>query len=52
MFAGILQAQTRFYDFKVTDMDGKEFDMSSLKEKKVLVVHVASKCGRTPHYAK
>lgn len=52
MFAGILQAQTGFYDFKVTDIDGKEFDMSSLKGKKVLVVNVASKCGLTPQYVK
>lgn len=41
-----------FYDFKVTDIDGKEFDLSSLKGKKVLVVNVASKCGLTPQYAK
>lgn len=39
-----------FYDFKVTDIDGKEFDLSSLKGKKVLVVNVASKCGLTPQY--
>lgn len=38
------------YDFKVTDIDGKEFDMSSLKGKKVLIVNVASKCGLTPQY--
>jgi glutathione peroxidase len=52
MFAGIVMAQTKFYDFKVTDIDGKEFDMSSLKGKKVLIVNVASKCGLTPQYAK
>ena len=52
MFAGILQAQTTLYNFKVTDIDGKEFDMSSLKGKKVLIVNVASKCGLTPQYAK
>ena len=52
MFASILQAQTGFYGFKVTDIDGKEFDMASLKGKKVLVVNVASKCGLTPQYAK
>lgn len=38
------------YDFKVTDIDGKEFDMSTLKGKKVLIVNVASKCGLTPQY--
>jgi glutathione peroxidase len=52
MFAGILQAQITLYDFKVIDIDGKEFDMSSLKGKKVLIVNVASKCGLTPQYAK
>lgn len=40
------------YDFKVKDIDGKEFDFSSLKGKKVLVVNVASKCGLTPQYEK
>ena len=41
-----------FYDFKVNDIDGKEFDLSSLRGKKVLVVNVASKCGLTPQYEK
>ena len=40
-----------FYDFKVKDIDGKDFDLSKLKGKKVLVVNVASKCGNTPQYA-
>jgi glutathione peroxidase len=40
------------YSFKVEDIDGKEFDLSSLKGKKVLVVNVASKCGLTPQYEK
>jgi len=44
--------QKTLYDFKVKDIDGKEFDMSSLKGKKVLVVNVASKCGLTPQYDK
>lgn len=38
------------HDFKVNDIDGKEFDLASLKGKKVLVVNVASKCGLTPQY--
>lgn len=46
-----LSAQTKnLYDFKVKDIDGKEFDMSTLKGKKVLIVNVASKCGLTPQY--
>lgn len=41
-----LEAQNKsLYDFNVTTIDGKEFPLSSLKGKKVLVVNVASKCG-------
>lgn len=39
-----------FHDFKVKTIDGKEFDLSKLKGKKVLVVNTASKCGLTPQY--
>ena len=38
------------HDFKVKDIDGKDFNMSSLKGKVVLIVNVASKCGLTPQY--
>lgn len=48
-----LEAQNKsFYDFTVKTIDGKDFPLSSLKGKKVLVVNVASKCGFTPQYAK
>lgn len=40
-----------FYDFTVKTIDGKDFNLSELKGKKVLVVNVASKCGFTPQYA-
>lgn len=41
-----------FYDYTVKTIDGKDFQLSQLKGKKVLVVNVASKCGLTPQYAK
>ncbi|MCE4566927.1 glutathione peroxidase [Maribellus sp. CM-23] len=42
--------QPGFYDFVVKDIEGKDFKLSSLKGKKVLVVNTASKCGLTPQY--
>lgn len=39
-----------FYDFKVKTLEGGDYDLSSLKGKKVMVVNVASKCGFTPQY--
>lgn len=43
-------AQKSFYDYKVKTITGKDFDMASLKGKKVMVVNTASKCGNTPQY--
>jgi glutathione peroxidase len=45
------QVPKSFYDFKVITIDGKEFDFSSLKGKKVMIVNTASKCGNTPQYS-
>ncbi len=46
----IVAQEKTLYDFTVKDIDGKEFNMSQLKGKKVLIVNVASKCGFTPQY--
>ena len=51
LFSFAAFSQKSFYDFKVKDIEGKEFNLSSLKGKKVLVVNTASKCGNTPQYA-
>lgn len=38
------------YQFKVKDISGNEFDLASLKGKKVMIVNTASECGLTPQY--
>lgn len=43
-------SQSNFYDFKVKTLEGQDFDFSSLKGKKVMIVNTASKCGNTPQY--
>ncbi len=45
----IMEKQT-IYQFKVEDLSGKEFDFSTLKGKKIMIVNTASKCGLTPQY--
>lgn len=44
------QIPANFYDYKVTAISGAEFDFSSLKGKKVMIVNTASKCGLTSQY--
>jgi len=39
-----------FYDFNVQNIRGEEVSMSAYKNKVILVVNVASKCGYTPQY--
>jgi len=43
-------SERTLHDFTVTDIDGNEFNLATLKGKKVLVVNVASRCGLTPQY--
>lgn len=41
---------TSIYNFKVKDIQGETVQMSQYKEKVLLIVNVASKCGFTPQY--
>lgn len=52
MMAGSAVSAQSIYNmnFKVKDIEGKDFDINSLKGKKLMIVNVASKCGLTPQY--
>ena len=38
------------YQFKVKTLSDEDFDFSTLKGKKIMIVNTASKCGLTPQY--
>ena len=38
------------HEFKAKTLEGKDFNFSSLKGKKILIVNTASECGYTPQY--
>jgi glutathione peroxidase len=41
---------TNFYDIKIDSLQGKPIHLSDYKNKYILFVNVASKCGFTPQY--
>ncbi len=41
---------TNIYDIKINSLQGKPIDLSAYKNKFLLFVNVASKCGFTPQY--
>jgi glutathione peroxidase len=43
-------AQTSIHSFTTLTLEKKQFDFSSLKGKKCLIVNTASECGLTPQY--
>jgi glutathione peroxidase len=51
ILTGFSQKTESFYDFKMKTIEGKEFDFSQLKGKRVLIVNTASMCGNTPQYS-
>ncbi len=46
----ITMKKETIYQYKVKDINGKDFDFSALKGKKILIVNTASECGLTPQY--
>jgi len=45
---GTKSVMTTIYDFKETEMSGKTIDLSDYKDKVIVIVNTASKCGLAP----
>lgn len=45
-----LIAEEGIYQFTFKDIDGKEVKLSDFKDKNLLIVNTASRCGLTKHY--
>lgn len=43
-------AADSIHEFKLKNIEGKEVDLSEYKGKVLLIVNVASECGKTPQY--
>jgi glutathione peroxidase len=51
LLALMLVSPSSVYEFKLKNIDGKNFSLSKYKGKKLLIVNTASQCGYTPQYA-
>jgi len=51
MLALLFTAPSTVYDFKIKNIEGKDFKLSKYRGKKLLIVNTASKCGYTKQYA-
>ena len=51
MFSSPTESKQTFYDFEVESITGETLNLSEFKNKVVLLVNTASKCGFTPQYS-